>query len=281
MAAHFDALLEAIVADPERGVRSCRCWPRRARQLVDDWNAHVDGASARVRAARSCSRRRRAHAGGGRAGVVGRRADLRRAERAAPTRWRTSCARWASDPKSSVGVCVERSPELVVGMLGDPQGRRRLRAARPGLSAGAAGASCSKTPRRAGRADARGLAARLACLPRRRLTSIDDASSIGARRDDSGRHGHRATTWPTSSTPRARPAAQGRDRSTSAAICNRTHWCSDFPLGRAGPRAADDSDQLRRLGLGDLRAAAQRRHGSCSPARSATPPPTHWPAARA
>ena len=42
-------------------------------------------------------------------------------------------------PEVPVGLCLERSAELVVGLLGDPQSRRGLCAARPGLSPGAAG----------------------------------------------------------------------------------------------------------------------------------------------
>ena len=41
----------------------------------------------------------------------------------------------ASGPRRAVGVCLERSPELVVGAARRAQGGRRLRAARPGLPA--------------------------------------------------------------------------------------------------------------------------------------------------
>ena len=37
-------------------------------------------------------------------------------------------------PDVLVGICVERSVEMIVGLLGIPQSRRRLRPARPGLS---------------------------------------------------------------------------------------------------------------------------------------------------
>ena len=37
-------------------------------------------------------------------------------------------------PETVVGLCVERSPEMVIGLLGHPQGRRRLSAARSGVS---------------------------------------------------------------------------------------------------------------------------------------------------
>ena len=45
-------------------------------------------------------------------------------------------------PDERVAICVERSPEMVVGAAGDPEGGRRVCAAGPGLSGGAAGASC-------------------------------------------------------------------------------------------------------------------------------------------
>ena len=38
-----------------------------------------------------------------------------------------------------MGICLERSVDMVVGLLGDPQGRRRVCAARPELSRGARG----------------------------------------------------------------------------------------------------------------------------------------------
>ena len=51
-------------------------------------------------------------------------------------------------PDELVGLCVERSLEMVVGLLGDPQGRRRLRAARPGVPARSARLDASRTPAR-------------------------------------------------------------------------------------------------------------------------------------
>ena len=35
----------------------------------------------------------------------------------APTSWRISCARWGVGPEVLVGLCVERSLEMVVGLL--------------------------------------------------------------------------------------------------------------------------------------------------------------------
>ena len=41
-------------------------------------------------------------------------ADSRRT----PTGWRIICKAWASGPRPWSGCCVERSPEMVVGLLG-------------------------------------------------------------------------------------------------------------------------------------------------------------------
>ena len=64
-----------------------------------------------------------------------RSAELRGARRPRQPRWRITCARSASGPDVLVGLCVERSVELVVGLLGGAQGRRRLCAAGSGSSA--------------------------------------------------------------------------------------------------------------------------------------------------
>ena len=90
-----------------------------------------------------------------------------------------------------VGLRVERSADVVIGMLGDPQGRRRLPAAGPGLperadrvhAAGRRG-SVVLTPARAGR---RALgAARDVCVPRRPLPRAPrrPAAAVARCRDD-------------------------------------------------------------------------------------------------
>ena len=77
-----------------------------------------------------------------------RRADLRRAEPARQPAGAPPAGAAASGRRCVVGLCLERSLELVVALLGDPQGRRRLRAARPGVPAGAAGVHAGRRRRR-------------------------------------------------------------------------------------------------------------------------------------
>ena len=50
-------------------------------------------------------------------------------------------------PEVLVGLCVERSLEMVVALLGDPEGGRRVRAAGPGVSARAAGLHAARMRR--------------------------------------------------------------------------------------------------------------------------------------
>ena len=78
-----------------------------------------------------------------RGGVRGPDARPTRSSTRAPTSWRTGCSRLGVGPDVLVGLCVERSLEMVVALLGRPQGRRRLSAARPRLSGRAAAATCS------------------------------------------------------------------------------------------------------------------------------------------
>ncbi len=63
-----------------------------------------------------------------------------------PTGWRTASAPSASGPRCSSGLCVERSPRDGRRPARRPQGGRRLRAARPGLSRPVGSRSCSRTP---------------------------------------------------------------------------------------------------------------------------------------
>ncbi len=59
-----------------------------------------------------------AHAGGRAVIAEDRYAELRGARRATPTSWRIICAALGVGPETVVGLCVERSPEMVIGLLG-------------------------------------------------------------------------------------------------------------------------------------------------------------------
>ena len=107
--------------------------------MLVDWNATAVRLSARASVAEALRGAGRHDARRGGARLRGRAADLRRPRTRAPTAWPITCAGAASAPGRLVGVCLERSLDLVVGAAGDPQGRRRLRAARPLVSARTAG----------------------------------------------------------------------------------------------------------------------------------------------
>ena len=113
------------------GCRACGRRARRAAHLERD----RDRSTRATAACTGCSRRR--------SSARRTRSPWSSATRSSPTasstRARTSspttCAGSASGPTCSSAICTERSLELMVGLLADPQGRRRLRAARPDLSA--------------------------------------------------------------------------------------------------------------------------------------------------
>ena len=130
------AALGAAAADRGRAARSC-------------WRVerHRPLPLPEALPSTSCSRPRRTRTPDAVAVVCGERAaDLRRARRAGPNRLARRLRRLGVGPEVLVGVCLERSPELVVALLGVLEGGRRLRAARPGLPGGAAGATCWRTP---------------------------------------------------------------------------------------------------------------------------------------
>ena len=221
---------------------SCRCSPRRsARQLARRRGttraAELPEARLRPRAVRG--------AGGADARTPSpwsssderltyRELDApRQPARAPPAR------RSASGPTCWSGSACERSLEMVVGHARHPQGRRRLRAARPGV------------PARAARLHARGRRApvlltaasalrRRAARRRRRRSS----ASTPTGRDRRGEPRRAPGARRAAGQPRLRDLhlgldrpAQGRDRSRTAAVVNCLALDAREPYG-AGARDA-------------------------------------------
>ena len=123
-------------------------------------------------------------------------------------------------PETVVGLCVERSPEMVIGLHRHPQGGRRLSAARPRLPGGAAVVHALGCRRRragdaAGGADrrlpARGQPSRSA-QPGTAAFASCGSTPTGPSWRASPRSRRRSSstpaTRPTSSTPRAPPEPQ-------------------------------------------------------------------------
>ena len=139
-------LLEAAVADPERALGALPILePAERDTILRRWNDTAHGAGdARARRRRDpagavcgagCCARRMAAA----VMFEDRGAELRRARRP-----RQPAGASSAEPRRRAGdagraAAPSARSRLVVGLLGDPQGRRRLPAARPGLSARAAG----------------------------------------------------------------------------------------------------------------------------------------------
>ena len=190
---------------------------------------------------------------------------LRASSTRAPTSSRTTCAALGVGPDVLVGICLERSLDMVVGLLGILKAGGAYVPLDPRLPGRAPAPSCSRT---------RGVAvlltqhalARRSCparrpraLPRRRRAGI-----AGAARSDRPRA-------PRADRPRLRHlhlgldrAAQGRGRSRIAALVNFLHWVRATPIGADELPACSRAlvDLLRLAGLRALRAAARRRpHG--------------------
>ena len=140
----------------------------------------------------------RAHAGRGRRWCRRGAPDLRRARRARQPARPPPAQRWASGRTTLVGLCVERSLELVVGAARHAQGRRRLRAARPRATRPSGSPSCSRTPARRA---ARRRSARRRSLPaiarRGRSAATRRRGGIGPRAPTQPPRASTPTTWPT------------------------------------------------------------------------------------
>ena len=200
---HFERLLAGAAAEPERaGSRSCRCSPRpSARQCSPSGAARQAGelASGRVHAAvRGAGGRTPEARGRGRRGrqltygELDARAGPARPAPAAPGR----------GAGALVAVCLERSPELVVALLGILKAGGAYLPLDPRYPP-SAWPTCSRT-RRAGGADARA-AERLPVPPAHGPAS--SRRSALARAGDAAAAAFRVCrrTSPTSSTPPARP----------------------------------------------------------------------------
>ncbi len=188
--ARFGTLLGGIVAGPGRPlVRPAaaargRAPPRAARLERD--RRRFPELGLHPRALRGPGR---ADARRGRRRLRGPRADLPRARRPSepagqPPEGPGRRRRVAGRPS-----CMERSAEMVVGAAGRPQGRRRLRAARPRVPRRAPRLHARRRPRRR-RADA-GPPPRPAARRRRRGSS---ASTTTGRRSPPG--AATPSTWP-------------------------------------------------------------------------------------
>ena len=152
---HFASLLAAAVAAPV-GVRwsSCRCW---APPSGSSWRwsgTTPRSPAARRRASTSCSRSRR-RGGRRRRRSRGQGETLSYGElEARANRLAHHLRGLGVGPETRVGLCVGRSPAMVVALLGILKTGGRLRAARPASPGGAAGAGARR--QRAGRAGHRG-----------------------------------------------------------------------------------------------------------------------------
>ena len=258
---HFEVLLEGVAAAPDARVSALPLLAAAERQRVlVDWNA-----TARRLPARRVPAHAVRGAGGARAGRRGRLLrgpaphvpGARRARQPArpppARRWAWARTRWWRS-------AVERSLEMVVGLLASSRPaaptcrstRRTRRSAWP---------SCSTTRPRAG-APHPGAPARPRCPPPARVVRLDadwardrprarDATRATRRRpgEPGLRHLHLGLHRP----------AQGRHEYARRHLQPAPLDAGGVRPDARGPRAPEDAVQLRRLRLGVLLAAADRR----------------------
>ena len=189
-------LLEALAARPGRAARRAAAADRgraaAAAGRLERHGAPTSRASPPARALRGAGARTPDAV----AVVFGTRAaDLRASSIARANQLARHLRGWAWAPDSLVGLCLERSLELVVGMLAHPQGGRRLRAAGPGLPADRLAFMLADS----------GLPVLVTherrwcrtCPPQARVVRLDtERPQIGARAGDAG-HGATPEHWPT------------------------------------------------------------------------------------
>ncbi len=166
--------------------------------------------------------------------------DLRRAERAGQPAGPAAARPRRRPGDAGRALPAERSPELVVAILGDPQGRRRLRPARPRLPGGPAGLHGWRTP------------ARRCWSPRRAGARPRPASG---RRSWTPRAGDRRRT-------RSRPPPERRRRPDHSAYVIYTSGSTGRPKGVVRHRTATSPGCSRRPARGS--ASAPPTCGRCS-----------------
>ena len=140
MARHYGRLLEALVAHPDRPISQASMVTHgERRRICVEWNATARAYPPRgVHELFEVQAARRPDA----VAVVDETTSLtygelnRRANQLARRLRRIEGRGVGRD--TPVGICLDRSPEMIVGWLGNPESRRRLRAARPRRSAGTA-----------------------------------------------------------------------------------------------------------------------------------------------
>ena len=198
---------EAVAADPTRRVCAAAD-PRRRRARGSTDAAAPPRAPETAHGCTACSRRRpRGPRRRGRGRATARHADLRRTGRAGQPARAPPARRSASARRPRRRSAWTARAELVVDPAGRAEGRRRVPAARPGVPGRPARASCSTDAaapaivvdqRRAAARSRPAASTALDCVDRDADRRVPGAPTRGVPPT--------RTTWPTSSTPPARPA---------------------------------------------------------------------------